>query len=138
MGTECITHNGYYITPRGNLHILMLFVTFNDYNAPDNFGIGWAAGDSLPEWTAGKENFVLNSIADSIGNKKNLSGWFNTMSDNEFTVTGDVYAVKINRILYAGDTSYNFMQMNREALRQLVIQHPDIICQSTTSAEIKI
>lgn len=39
-GTECITHNGYYITPRGNLHILVLFVTFNDYNAPDNDGIG--------------------------------------------------------------------------------------------------
>lgn len=101
LSTETTPHsaNGYIHTPKGDLHVLVLFISFDDnndtifdYESPNNTNAlrYWAPND-LPNWAKGNSNALFDKTASTIGQKRNLSNWFNIMSMGNFTVTGEVF-----------------------------------------------
>ena len=85
--------NGAIHTPRGNLHILIIYVGFNDPNShPDSYqtNLPGAQGtwlkDDIPNWAKGSSNWLFDNapwitIA-GIG-KKNLSKYYYEMSQGQ-------------------------------------------------------
>jgi len=73
-------------TPKGNLHAIIVFVQFEDEQL--NYVPNWTYG-SFPTWAMSEELF--NVSLDSIGNKDNLSKWYNDMSLGQFKFTAEVY-----------------------------------------------
>lgn len=88
------SRNGLMHTPKGNLHILVVYVGFTEmqnssydqYNSVD----GWWKYNEIPDYAKGASNKVLNQDASTIGSHLNLSYWYKTMSNGTFILTGEV------------------------------------------------
>ena len=90
--------NGWVHTPKGNLHILIIFISDSN-NVPDpsydgdplNDSIGYWNPDSIPNWTMGTSNQLLDETTATIGANKNLSLFYREMSHGQFILTGDIF-----------------------------------------------
>lgn len=84
---NCNSWNGDVFTPRGNIHTLVIFVTFDDdfEDLP-----GWLH-DEIPDWAAGPDNRIFNALEANIGQTDNLSNWYHEMSNGMFRLTGDMF-----------------------------------------------
>lgn len=112
--------NGYAHTPKGNLHMLILFVLFkegtNNYDA-DN----WPVND-VPSYVTSKK-FILPDTT-NISGTENLTSWFDAMSYGNFTITGDIYKVVIKPVKSGGQ--HDFWQMYKQVFDSLIKQNPQI------------
>jgi hypothetical protein len=109
----CASYNGSCHTPKGNLHIMFLYVGFNNENTYDP---DWAY-DKLPNYAQGTPNDLIDNTTTPSG-RNNLSKWYNTMTNGYFTVTGEAFFVRVDR-------STNFDQMSTKAIEQLQINYPN-------------
>lgn len=126
--------NGGVHTPKGDLHILMVFVRYEDHDAwkgtkawPDE-----TAEDKLPLMSVGTEmNTLFNAQPETIGGPgqiPNISDFYYTMSGGEFRITGDIFPVQVP-VPYVGEASRNFFSrqrvMNASAVDWIVEHYPD-------------
>ena len=84
--------NSYYgqsLTPRGDLHVLIVFVGFDTTTSANNLPT-WDH-DNIPDWAMGDYNDVIDIDDNQIGIKRNMTDYFYTMSQGNFIVTGEVY-----------------------------------------------
>jgi len=118
--------NGKCITPRGDLHVLVIFVSseFDAINDILNCGtnqecIDYYYTNSIPTWaqsadsnqTGDKDDFINrneNTINNELVNGQmpyldehdfNISSYYKTMSFDKFIVTGDVVSILSQRVL---------------------------------------
>ena len=83
--------NGWVHTPKGNMHILIIFVADMSAVPSANYGIGndpvynpsniahWSPS-LIPNWAMGSANYLLDETASTIGTHKNLSLFYREMS----------------------------------------------------------
>lgn len=86
---QTFSYNGITTTPNGNLHILFVFVGFDDQTSDDDIA-DWKH-DDIPEWAKGDFNEVVDIDNSQIHTIKNLTSYYYTMSKGNFTITGEVY-----------------------------------------------
>ena len=65
--------NGWVHTPKGNLHILVIFIKDNNNVPPvdwggDSLSPGYWGPDTIPNWTMGDSNQLLDETPATIGN----------------------------------------------------------------------
>lgn len=89
MQAQSLSYNGQSLTPKGNLHVLIVFVGFDTTTAANNLPT-WDH-DKIPDWTMGDYNNVIDIDGSQIHDKKNLTSYFATMSQDSFIVTGEIY-----------------------------------------------
>ena len=84
---NCKSQNGYHHTPRGNLRVLVVYVVYNDAQPDDNSS--WWPENGIPNFAAlnGAANDVIDSDPNNPTNRHNLTTWYRTMSNGEFTMT---------------------------------------------------
>lgn len=99
------SNNGYAHTPKGNLHVLILFVTFSqDDNLPGNDELSsfWPKND-VPDYaaTGGITNDFLDIDGNSPSGRNNLSKYYQTMSgyngSSGFSLSGKIFHVQIDK-----------------------------------------
>lgn len=83
------SYYGSSVTPKGNLHTLIVFIGFDDATSADDYP-NWLHND-LPEWAKGEYNNVFDIDNSQIHTKRNLTSYFYTMSQQTFVMTGEVY-----------------------------------------------
>lgn len=91
--------NGWVHTPKGHLHILVIFISdLNQEPLPAWGGlpylpsaIGHWSPSLIPNWAMASSNSLLDETPATIGNNKNLSLFYREMSRGQFTLTGDVF-----------------------------------------------
>lgn len=86
---QTFSYNGITTTPNGNLHILFVFVGFDDQTSADDI-TDWAH-DDIPEWAKGDFNEIIDKDDSQIHTIKNLTSYYHTMSEGNFIITGEVY-----------------------------------------------
>jgi len=99
LSSGSLSSNGNAITPKGELHVLVLFISFDDNTNTifdtdfpnDPTALRYWAPNDLPNWAKGESNDLFDKTTATIGQKKNLSNWFSIMSKGAFTVTGEVF-----------------------------------------------
>ena len=79
--------NGYVHTPKGRLHILVVFVDEKGNTASNQH---WPAGQ-LPTWAQNSPNDFLSKRPEDIQQTSNMSKFFHDMSGGKFIVTGEVF-----------------------------------------------
>lgn len=89
--------NGYVHTPKGNLHVLIVFIEPLNYTLPPNYLgnpadpiNGWPVG-GIPNWASGESNLLIDKNIIDIGTNKNLSLFYQEMSHGQFLLTGEVF-----------------------------------------------
>lgn len=107
------TNYSYYgssLTPKGDLHVLIVFVGFDNTTSADDIidpsGPDWLH-DQLPEWAQGDFNDVIDIDNSQIGVKHNLTDYFYSMSQGNFTITGEIYPdqVQVTPFIVSGAIS---------------------------------
>ena len=98
MTSTTSSTNGWVHTPKGNLHILIIFIKdlnnqpTNDFDGdPINDPNGYWNPTLIPNWTMGASNQLLDETAATIGTNKNLSLFYREMSHGQFILTGDIF-----------------------------------------------
>ena len=89
LSNLCLAQSSTYgnvTTPKGNFHAIIVFVQFEN-NQNDNVP-GWTY-NSFPSWASNEELF--NVDPNTIGNKNNLSKWYDDMSMGQFKFTAEVF-----------------------------------------------
>lgn len=112
----CASYNGSCHTPKGNLHIMFLYVGFTDETTTASNVPGWDF-DKLPDYAQGTPNDLIDNTT-TLSGRNNLSKWYKTMTNGYFTVTGEAFFVKINR-----STDFDVMTFN--AVQQLQANYPN-------------
>ncbi len=118
-------------TPKGDLHILVVVIRYEDKNLFDD--ARWPDSSlpgELPSIFRGDHNQMFSRHADSLGHRlhHNLSDYLYQMSDGQFRVTAEVYPqqVPVTYLPERGSNSVNRQQrMNTEAIRWITEQEPD-------------
>lgn len=84
---SCRSYNGHNHTPRGNLRVLIVYVVYN--NAQPDGNSSWWPENGIPNFAAlnGAANDVIDSDPNNPSNRHNLTTWYRTMSNGEFTMT---------------------------------------------------
>jgi M6 family metalloprotease-like protein len=85
--------NGKCHTPKGNLHMLVIFVAIEGIEDIEGYD-DWEY-NKIPTWAQGESNELFDKSPTTIGNTKNLSLYYKKMSDNKFIVTGEVFPEQI-------------------------------------------
>ncbi len=119
-------------TPRGHLHVLWIFVRYDNKNLFNNpKWLDDSGRDALPVMANGFPNHLFNTTPESIGQvgqRKNLSDFFYKMSNGEFLLTGDVFPVQVP-ITYIPEVRGNFstrgQRMNQAAIDWIAENYPD-------------
>jgi len=99
--TLCMKY-GYSHTPKGNLHTMMVFVTFTEDLANNNGenNIAFWPKDGIPNYASNFLNLVPNSGPIST-KSSNLTGYYETMSGYNglggFSLTGKIFHVTISK-----------------------------------------
>ena len=132
LGKPKISYNGHVHTPKGNLHVLMIFVRYknksrmNSKNWPDVSEEG-----ILPRMAIGEANDLFTADTSKIGtpdSRKNLSDYFYKMSGGNFFLSGDIFPVQVP-VTYIPANRINFnarqVQMNKEAIQWISQNYPD-------------
>ena len=119
-------------TPKGNLHILLVFVRYENTSRmnspiwPDETARG-----VLPEMGKGEENALFNTDPETIGKPgqpKNLSDFYYHMSGGKFKLSGEVFPVQVP-VTFETSKATNFFsrqsRMNKEAVKWMAENYPD-------------
>ncbi len=118
-------------TPSGDLHVLVIFIRYDDANLmprettwPDSSAVGY-----LPEIARGDINAMFHAEADDIGKAdvQNLSDYYFHMSGGQFRITGDIYPLQVP-ITFIPERRNNFFsrqgQMNQAAVNWIAENDP--------------
>lgn len=121
------TEYSYYgssVTPKGNLHTLIVFIGLDDATSADNYD-NWDYND-LPEWAKGDYNEVFDIDDSQIHTVRNLTSYNYTMSQGTFTMSGEVYPeLVIVTPIYNTDGSLQITTAISDAIDQINLQpHP--------------
>lgn len=100
-------------TPRGELNIMMVYVTFiEDDTLPGEDEISWFwPKNGVPNYAQGYPNNLLDTLQAPASGYKNLTTWFKTMSHynsgtgHGMNLCGKVFHVQISRYINPSDTS---------------------------------
>lgn len=119
-------------TPKGHLHMLIVFVRYEDKKLfdsdrwPDSSEPG-----ELPYFAVGDRNLLYypdTTYFDQEIRTHNLSDFFYTMSDGKFKITADIYPRQVP-IKHQADTRAAFFsrqgRMNQEAINWIANNDPD-------------
>jgi hypothetical protein len=119
-----LSENGYAHTPKGNLHMLILYVGFNDATARDDIGEPYAwKHDTLPRFAMGDNNIIVSKDGHAQPQLQSFTNWFTTMSAGKFTVTGEIFWVTIDKS--GSGNQMNFYEMYGRAFKALQQKYPD-------------
>ncbi len=107
-------------TPKGELHILIVFISFDTTGLPGFPDPSWGNWtiDEIPQMAQGSINELFNQNPNTISSsnaEQNLSEYFHQMSMGDFLVTADIYPEQI-KVPYQGNTTFAFRNMNRMAI----------------------
>lgn len=120
-----VTEYSYYgssVTPKGDLHTLIVFIGLDDATSADDYD-NWDYND-LPEWAKGDYNEVIDKDNSQIHTVKNNTSYMNRISNGNFRVTGEIYPNLIlvdpdytSFVNSSGDTIYslNLLQVYIDA-----------------------
>lgn len=105
-------------TPKGNLHVLVIFIQ-NDNDTIDRNG--WKH-HQLPDFVNHENNDLISSSINDIGTKSNLSTWYSDMSMGEFKFTGDIFPeiIPVPANMYGNDS-----KISRGAVDYINKHYPD-------------
>lgn len=119
-------------TPKGDLHILVVFVRYenvdlmpNSKRWPDSSEEG-----ALPLMARGEVNALFHRNPEELGkeDKFNISDYFYTMSDGQFRITADIFPVQVP-VRNVAQNRRNFFQrqgqMNKTAISWIASNYPD-------------
>lgn len=122
--TADYSYYGSSVTPKGDLHTLIVFIGLDDTTTTDDYP-NWDH-DDLPEWAKEDYNDVFDIDDSQIHTKRNLTSYFYTMSQGTFTLTGEVYPeLVIVTPTYEGDGSLNIPTAIQDAIDKINLQtHP--------------
>lgn len=84
--------NGQAVTPQGHIHLLVVYVGFNQDSTLEYGDWPW---NDIPDFAKSKENALFNSDTNFIGSHDNISKWYSEMSLGNFLVTADIYPAQI-------------------------------------------
>ena len=131
LGKPKLSYHGHVHTPKGNLHVLMIFVRYkntsrmNSKSWPDVSEEG-----ALPKMATGENNDLFSAKLSELGNpdsRKNISDYLYKMSGGRFQVTGDIFPVQVP-VTYIPANRVNFysrqVQMNKEAIQWISKNYP--------------
>lgn len=80
---------GSSLTPNGTVHVLIVFVGFDTTTVSDNSST-WKH-DSIPSWARGSYNNIIDIDGNQIHSIRNVTSYFNYMSNGQFNITGEIY-----------------------------------------------
>ena len=75
---QSLSYNGQSLTPKGSLHVLIVFVGFDTTTNANNLP-SWDH-DKIPDWAMGDFNNVIDYDGSQIHDTKNLTSYFATMA----------------------------------------------------------
>jgi len=124
--------NGYVHTPKGDLHILVIFVRYENRSLMSNSGWPDETREGvLPRMADGAINQLFNTDPETIGNEAqipNLSDYYYKMSGGTFRITADIFPVQVP-VSYVPPTINNFfsrqLKMNFDAIKWITENYPD-------------
>ena len=92
------TH-GLKLTPKGQVHLLFIFVGYNHTISDYDFGSPgdpnyWQHTD-IPTWAKGDYNQIIDKDFSNVGNVHNLTDYYDVMSMGNFQVTGEIFPEQI-------------------------------------------
>jgi M6 family metalloprotease-like protein len=119
-------------TPKGDLHMLLIFVRFGDKDLMPNAKI-WpneSAEGILPDMAAGNVNQLFHNDPGLIGSlpEQNISDFYYAMSGGTFRITADVFPVQVPVQLVptkGGNFFSRQRDMNNEAIKWIAENYPD-------------
>ncbi|MEM7655202.1 MAG: hypothetical protein AAF399_03665 [Bacteroidota bacterium] len=126
------THGAVH-TPRGDLHILMIFVRFEGVSKMQSVKLWPDVSEEgvLPRMAQGASNQLLHADQEGFraeNRLKNLSDFYYAMSGTRFRITGDVFPIQVP-ISYIPEKGGNFFrrqqQMNQAAVNWIAKNYPD-------------
>lgn len=121
-----MSYYGQAHTPKGRLHMLVIFVRYIDYDSSPNDAL-WGNTDALPSIGAGDCNafFCKDTLFSDARN--NLTSYYYAMSGGKFWLTGEAFPVQVP-VKYIPPNSGNFYtrqeQMNRAAVEWIAQHYP--------------
>ncbi|MEL6672556.1 MAG: hypothetical protein AAFR61_10205 [Bacteroidota bacterium] len=117
-------------TPKGDLHLLVIFVRYTDANLMPNSKV-WPNDDRLPNMARGSVNDLFHQNPDDLGqitDRKNISDFYYTMSGGKFRLTADIYPVQVP-VKHIRQTNRNFFsrqgKLNQAAINWITENDPD-------------
>ena len=126
------SRNGNVHTPEGDLHLLVIFVRYENVNLmrgnkqwPDSSELG-----VLPKFARRSPNRMFHQDPDMIGidRYKNMSDFYYVMSGGKFRMSADIYPRQVP-IQYIPERRNNFFarqgQMNQAAINWIAENDPD-------------
>lgn len=115
---------GYAHTPKGNLHMMIIYAGFDDADEADDYGEPYVwKHDTIPMYATGDSNYLMNRKESDSSNNNNLTKWFKVMSNGKFTITGETFWVRIGK---KSQLSYgNFFEMYNKAFIALQQKYPN-------------
>lgn len=124
------SYNGDVHTPKGDLHMLVIFVRYED-RAMMRDSKAWpnvSKEGVLPQMAIGEVNDLFNARPETIGQpgqKKNLSDLYYLMSGGTFRLTADIFPVQVPIKYNGGNFFSSQRQMNKQAVDWIVQHYPD-------------
>lgn len=126
-----LSYNGSVHTPKGHLHMLVIFVRYEDSDLVGNYMKEWPNADTLPEMARGETNAWFDAKSETIGSpnhKLNLSEFYAANSHGSFLITGDVFPIQVP-IKFIPERGSNFFQrqsqMNENAVKWIAEHYPN-------------
>lgn len=126
------SYNGDIHTPKGDLHLLVVFVRYNNGTGVPNPGwSNWPNDPALPDFASSPTgvNDLFNEAPTTItfpNAKQNLSEYYFVMSGGKFRLTADIYPVQVP-VDYVPPSVNHFVRqdiMNKEAIDWIAINDP--------------
>ena len=132
QGQEQRSYYGNAHTPKGNLHVLMIFVRYSNTSRMKSSKWPDVTEDGvLPKMAQGEINDLFNSDPYTIGKepyRQNLSDYYYKMSGGTFKLTGDIFPIQVP-VTYIRESRTNFFrrqsQMNEEAIEWIAEHYPN-------------
>ncbi len=120
-------------SPQGRLHILSIFVRFEDKDLMPENTIWKNSSEKgvLPDMVMGSPNALFDSVPDKLGKPghiRNLSDYYYQHSNGKFVITGEVFPIQVP-IKHIPETAGNFFErqskMNIAAIKWITDHYPD-------------
>lgn len=119
-------------TPKGDLHMLVIFIRYDDAQKMKNFRI-WPDKTEegvLPKIAEGEINQLFHTDPNTIATTdvRNVSDYFYRMSGGNFRITADVFPIQVP-VHFIPENRGNFFrrqgEMNKAAIQWIVDNYPD-------------
>ncbi|MEL6650156.1 MAG: hypothetical protein AAFQ87_05040, partial [Bacteroidota bacterium] len=126
------SYHGNVHTPKGDLHLLVIFVRYDNQSLMKDDAIWPDASEvgMLPKIAKGEQNELFWNHPDSIafGERENISEYFYQMSGGAFRITADIFPQQVP-VKFIPQTRRNFFQrqgqMNTAAIEWIAENYPD-------------